>query len=109
MYDGTINKLFKFQGKNGTFELYLVGDKGIFDVTPFKGINEASFLIRVNDPSYLDYEQVTVMNFSLVAKEIVSKDPKMRLVFFNLTLYPTYSKEFKRYSYIYDQILWQYG
>ena len=78
MYDSTINKLFKFQGKNGTFELYLVGDKGIFDVTPFKGINEASFLIRVNDPSYLDYEQVTVMNFSLVAKEIVSKDPKMR-------------------------------
>ncbi|VVC96242.1 unnamed protein product [Leptidea sinapis] len=30
------------QGKNGTFELYLVGDNGVFDVTPFKGINEAS-------------------------------------------------------------------
>lgn len=66
------------QGKNGTFELYLVGDNGVFDVTPFKGINEASFLIRVNNPSYLDYEKVTVMNFSIVAKEIVSKDPKMR-------------------------------
>ncbi|KAL0831494.1 hypothetical protein ABMA28_002291 [Loxostege sticticalis] len=68
------------QGKNGTFELYLVGDNGVFDVTPFKGINEASFLIRVNDPSFLDYEKVTVMNFSLVAKEIVAKDPKMSVV-----------------------------
>ncbi|CAH0714568.1 unnamed protein product, partial [Brenthis ino] len=68
------------QGKNGTFELYLVGDKGVFDVTPFKGINEASFLIRVNDPLYLDYEEVTVMNFSLVAKEIVAKQPKMSVV-----------------------------
>lgn len=52
----------------------------MFDVTPFKGINEASFLIRVNDASFLDYEKVTVMNFSLVAKEIVTKDPKMRYV-----------------------------
>ncbi|XP_026315340.1 cadherin-23 [Hyposmocoma kahamanoa] len=68
------------QGKNGTFELYLVGDNGVFDVTPFKGINEASFLIRVNDASFLDYESVTVMNFSLVAKEVVAKDPKMSVV-----------------------------
>ncbi|KAL4713341.1 hypothetical protein ACJJTC_006809 [Scirpophaga incertulas] len=68
------------QGKNGTFELYLEGDNGVFDVTPFKGINEASFLIRVNDPSFLDYEQITVMNFSLVAKEVVAKDPKMSVV-----------------------------
>ncbi|XP_047019108.1 cadherin-23 [Helicoverpa zea] len=68
------------QGKNGTFELYLSGDHGVFDVTPFKGINEASFLIRVNDASFLDYEKVTVMNFSLVAKEIVTKDPKMSIV-----------------------------
>ncbi|KAH9634731.1 hypothetical protein HF086_017514 [Spodoptera exigua] len=68
------------EGKNGTFELYLTGDHGVFDVTPFKGINEASFLIRVNDASFLDYEKVTVMNFSLVAKEIVTKDPKMSIV-----------------------------
>ncbi|CAH0406856.1 unnamed protein product [Chilo suppressalis] len=68
------------QGKNGTFELYLQGDNGVFDVTPFKGINEASFLIRVNDASFLDYESVTVMNFSLVAKETVAKDPKMSIV-----------------------------
>ncbi|XP_063618733.1 cadherin-23 [Cydia splendana] len=68
------------QGKNGTFELFLQGDNGVFDVTPFKGINEASFLIRVNDPSYLDYEKVTVMNFSLIAKEIVSNNPKISVV-----------------------------
>ncbi|GBP37114.1 Cadherin-23 [Eumeta japonica] len=67
------------QGKNGTFELFLDGDSGVFDVTPYRGINEASFLIRVNDASYLDYESVTVMNFTLVAKETVSKDPKLRL------------------------------
>ncbi|XP_063530997.1 cadherin-23 [Cydia strobilella] len=68
------------QGKNGTFELFLQGDNGVFDVTPFKGINEASFLIRVNDPSSLDYEKVTVMNFSLIAKEIVSNNPKISVV-----------------------------
>ncbi|XP_072938602.1 cadherin-23 [Epargyreus clarus] len=68
------------QGKNGTFELYIVGDNGVFDVTPFKGINEASFLIRVNDPSLIDYEKVTVMNFSLVAKEVVTNNPKMSIV-----------------------------
>ncbi|CAH2108500.1 unnamed protein product [Euphydryas editha] len=80
LQDG-IPEVFDYdQGKNGTFELYIVGDNGVFDVTPFKGINEASFLIRVNDPSYLDYEKITVMNFSLVAKEIVTKDPKMSVV-----------------------------
>ncbi|KAG6445751.1 hypothetical protein O3G_MSEX004072 [Manduca sexta] len=80
LQDG-IPEVFDYdQGKNGTFELYLSGDNGVFDVTPFKGINEASFLIRVNDASFLDYEKVTVMNFSLVAKEIVTKDPKMSVV-----------------------------
>lgn len=69
---------FVFQGKNGTFELYIQGDKGVFEVTPSRGVNEASFLIRVNDASFLDYEQVTVMNFSLIAKEIVLSKPKMR-------------------------------
>ncbi|CAH4029361.1 unnamed protein product [Pieris brassicae] len=79
--EDAIPEVYDFdQGKNGTFELYLVGDNGIFDVTPFKGINEASFLIRVNNPLYLDYEKVAVMNFSLVAKEIVTKDAKMSVV-----------------------------
>jgi hypothetical protein len=35
------------------------GDQGIFEVTPPKGINEASFLIRVKDPTRLDFEKVT--------------------------------------------------
>ncbi|CAK1540672.1 unnamed protein product [Leptosia nina] len=79
--DDAIPEVFDYdQGKNGTFELYIVGDNGIFDVTPFKGINEASFLIRVNNPLYLDYEKVALMNFSLVAKEIVTKDAKMSVV-----------------------------
>lgn len=78
---------FIFQGKNGTFELYIVGDNGIFDVTPFKGINEASFLIRVNNPLYLDYEKVAVMNFSLVAKEIVTNDAKMRYFYILIITY----------------------
>lgn len=45
------------QGNNGTFRMYIEGDGGIFDVTPHKGINEASFLIRVKDSAKLDYEQ----------------------------------------------------
>ena len=47
------------QGKNGTFLMFIEGDKGIFEVTPPKGINEASFLIRVKDPTRLDFEKVT--------------------------------------------------
>lgn len=39
--------------------MFIEGDRGIFDVTPPKGINEASFLIRVKDPARLDFEKVT--------------------------------------------------
>jgi len=39
--------------------MFIEGDRGIFEVTPPKGINEASFLIRVKDPSRLDFEKVT--------------------------------------------------
>jgi hypothetical protein len=41
--------------------MFIEGDRGIFDVTPPKGINEASFLIRVKDPTRLDFEKVTGM------------------------------------------------
>ncbi|XP_075231619.1 cadherin 88C [Lycorma delicatula] len=64
------------QGNNGTFEMYIVDDEGIFDVTPRHGINEATFLIRVKDPARLDFESVKVMNFTLVAKETVEQNPK---------------------------------
>lgn len=36
--------------------MFIEGDGGMFDVTPSKGINEASFLIRVKDATKLDYE-----------------------------------------------------
>ncbi|XP_059472366.1 cadherin-23 [Neocloeon triangulifer] len=64
------------QGNNGTFQLFLNGDKGVFEVTPREGINEASFLIRVKNPAMLDYEQVKSMNFTIVAKETVPNNPK---------------------------------
>lgn len=38
--------------------MLIEGDNGIFDITPHKGINEASFLIRVKDATKLDYEQI---------------------------------------------------
>ncbi|XP_049786609.1 cadherin-23-like [Schistocerca cancellata] len=68
------------QGNNGTFEMFLEGDEGIFEVTPSRGINEASFLIRVKDPKQLDYEKNVVMHFTLIAKEIVPYSPKHHLV-----------------------------
>lgn len=43
----------------------------MFEVTPPKVINEASFLIRVKNSSLLDYERVKSMNFTLVAREMV--------------------------------------
>ncbi|GLH04217.1 Cadherin-87A [Gryllus bimaculatus] len=68
------------QGNNGTFQMFLDGDKGIFEVTPPKGINEASFLIRVKDPTKLDFEKLTFLNFSIIAKEMVLNNPKYSLV-----------------------------
>ncbi|KAH9361060.1 hypothetical protein HPB48_002922 [Haemaphysalis longicornis] len=64
------------QGSNGTFQLFLEEDSGVFDVTPAIGVNEASFMIRVKNPDYLDYERVKVMNFKIVAREMVSTLPK---------------------------------
>ncbi|XP_039274949.1 cadherin-23, partial [Nilaparvata lugens] len=74
-----------FQGNNGTFEMYIDDDRGIFDVTQRHGINEATFLIRVKDPTKLDYETTKVMNFTLVAKKSVPTDPKFS--FASVTVY----------------------
>ncbi|CAG7830108.1 unnamed protein product [Allacma fusca] len=57
-------------GMNGTFRLLLDGDGGVFEVTPSQGINQVSFLIRVKNPSRLDYERLKVINFTLIAEEI---------------------------------------
>lgn len=64
------------QGNNGTFQMFLEGDGGMFDVTPPEGVNFASFLIRVRNPSLLDYEKVKVVNFTVVARETVAENPK---------------------------------
>ena len=45
-------------------------------VTPSQGINEASFMIRVKEPSLLDYETMSVLNFSIIAREITEDRPK---------------------------------
>ncbi|XP_060850417.1 cadherin-23-like [Rhopalosiphum padi] len=69
------------QGKNGTFRLRIQqGRIGYFDITPSEGINEASFLIRVNRTADLDYELVKVINFTIVAIETIAKNPKYSVV-----------------------------
>ncbi|KAJ1522204.1 hypothetical protein ONE63_002512 [Megalurothrips usitatus] len=68
------------QGNNGTFIMFIEGDRGIFDVTPPKGINEATFLVRVKESTKLDYEKTKVMNFTLVAKETVPNNAKYSAV-----------------------------
>ena len=45
-------------------------------MTPDKGINEASFIIRVKDPTLLDYEELKMIKFNLVAKELTEAEPK---------------------------------
>lgn len=65
------------QGNNGTFELFFEPDDHIFEVTPKRAINEASFLIRVRDNRKLDYELIQQMNYTLVAREVV-KDGKWK-------------------------------
>ncbi|XP_033230917.1 cadherin-23 isoform X2 [Belonocnema kinseyi] len=67
-------------GTNGTFGMYIEGDNGIFDITPSRGINEASFLIRVRNSEKLDFEERTVVNFTLVAKENLSSAAKYSVV-----------------------------
>ncbi|XP_026823897.1 uncharacterized protein LOC105277425 isoform X1 [Ooceraea biroi] len=67
-------------GSNGTFQIFIHGDGGIFDVTPFRGINEAPFLIRVKDSIKLDFEKISEVNFTLVAKEVTPISPKYSTV-----------------------------
>lgn len=38
--------------------MIIEGAEDVFDVTPHRGINEASFLIRVKDPTKIDFENV---------------------------------------------------
>lgn len=67
-------------GSNGTFQMFIDDNSGIFEVTPSLGINEAPFLIRVKNPTELDFEQRSVINLTLVAKEIALFHPKFSVV-----------------------------
>lgn len=70
--------------------MFFDSDDHIFEVTPKRAINEASFLIRVRDNRKLDYELIQQMNYTLIAREVV-KNGKYRYVC-SVTLY------FSRYS-----------
>lgn len=67
------NEVFDYdQGNNGTFDLILDPPTNIFEITPNRVINEANFLIRVKNPEMLDYEKITQLNFTIIAREIVT-------------------------------------
>lgn len=59
------------QGNNGTFELYLDPPNDIFEITPKRAVNEATFLLRVRNSKLLDYEKNKTFNLSIIAKEVV--------------------------------------
>lgn len=56
--------------------MFIFGANDTFQVTPSKIINEATFLIRIRDPTLLDYEEIKVFHFTLVAKETTTINPK---------------------------------
>lgn len=60
--------------------MLLQGANGIFEITPPRVINEATFLLKVKNSSYLDYEQLRFINFTLVANEVVTEGPKRSAV-----------------------------
>ena len=51
----------------------------IFDISPRRSVNEATFLIKVRNSKLLDYEKFKSLNLTIVAKEI-SADGKWRFV-----------------------------
>lgn len=68
------NEVFDYdQGHNGTFDLYLEPNNGLFEISPSRAVNEATFFLRVRDPDLLDYEKVKSMNFTIHAREIASE------------------------------------
>lgn len=52
-------------GKNGVFSLTLIGNNGTFEITPNVAERRASFLIRVRDNQYLDYEKRHSVEFQV--------------------------------------------
>lgn len=68
------------QGINGTFDLFLLGANETFEVSPSRAINEATFLIKVKNSSLLDYEQRSILNFTLVARETATTNRRSSAV-----------------------------
>ncbi|GIX91815.1 cadherin-86C [Caerostris extrusa] len=68
---------FNFNGKNGSFELFLEDDDGAFSVQPSRGMNELNFALLVKDPTKLDYEtsDTKYIEFRIVARETASVRP----------------------------------
>lgn len=52
-------------GKNGVFSLTLIGNNGTFEISPNVAERRASFLIRVRDNQYLDYEKRHSVDFQV--------------------------------------------
>lgn len=70
------NGVFDYdQGNNGTFELSIEPDDHLFEISPRRAVNEATFLIRLKQNNVLDFEALAELNYVLVAREIV-KDAK---------------------------------
>ncbi|XP_030761227.1 cadherin-23-like, partial [Sitophilus oryzae] len=63
-------------GINGTFQMYVKNAKDLFELTPNKATNEATFTIKVKNSTALDYERIKLLNFTIVAKEVVKVSPK---------------------------------
>ncbi|CAG9818294.1 unnamed protein product [Phaedon cochleariae] len=88
------------QGINGTFQLYVKGAGDTFDISPSKAVNEATFMIRVKNSTFLDYERIKKINLTLVAKEVVKHNPKFSEVPVTISLvdrndnFPEFAKSF---------------
>ncbi|XP_014679226.1 PREDICTED: cadherin-related family member 1-like [Priapulus caudatus] len=54
---------------NGTLAITLDGDDGVFSVQPESVVNEGTILLRVLDPTKLDYQLMQSISFQLVATE----------------------------------------
>ncbi|XP_037916854.1 cadherin-86C isoform X2 [Hermetia illucens] len=57
-------------GKNGVFSLTLLNNNGTFEISPNVAERSASFLIRVRDNEFLDYEERKSVEFQILAQEL---------------------------------------
>lgn len=64
------------QGSNGTFQLSVECDEDLFDISPNLVVNEAIFSLRVKNQEALDFERLKRTNCTVVAREVVSWQPK---------------------------------